>query len=385
MAADIKFYRGSKPLDLTSITDQNAIYFFTDSQEIYMGGKIFGASVETIEAIQADIAALEAVDAQHNAAIKTLEDWKAEAAAAISANTEAAKGAQDAADAAQKEVDDLEAYVGVIPSGYAEETVIAYINKKAEETLASASGGSSESAASVLAALNTYKAENDPKVSANATGVSEAKAAAQAAQEAAEAAQADIDAFMAAADVSENAIDTLKEIQDYITSEGEAAAELLAKIEANEEAIDAIEGDYLKAADKTDLMDAINLKASSEDLAEVAGKVTSVEGDIGTINSEITAIKENVAANAAAAKQAQDEVDALEEIVAGKADATAVTALDGRVAAAEGKITTLEATAHAHENKAVLDGISSAKVSSWDSAEQNAKNYADSLLTWNAL
>lgn len=34
---------------------------------------------------------------------------------------------------------------------------------------------------------------------------------------------------------------------------------------------------------------------------------------------------------------------------------------------------------HSHDNKDVLDGISSAKVTAWDSAEQNAKNYADGL------
>ena len=62
-------------------------------------------------------------------------------------------------------------YVGEIPADYTEETVIAYINKKAEETLNAASGGSSESAASVLAALNTYKAENDPKVTANTNAI----------------------------------------------------------------------------------------------------------------------------------------------------------------------------------------------------------------------
>lgn len=99
--------------------------------------------------------------------------------------------AQAAAEAAQSDVDTLEAYVGTIPGGYAEENVIAYVNKKAEETLNAASGGSSESAASVLAALNTYKSENDPKVAANTTGVSEAKNAAADAQAAADAAQAD--------------------------------------------------------------------------------------------------------------------------------------------------------------------------------------------------
>lgn len=58
-------------------------------------------------------------------------------------------------------------YVGTIPSDekYQDITnIVSYINKKAEETLASAAGGNSESAASVLAALNTYKSENDPKV-----------------------------------------------------------------------------------------------------------------------------------------------------------------------------------------------------------------------------
>lgn len=54
-------------------------------------------------------------------------------------------------------------YVGNIPSNYTETNVIAYINKKAEEVLSQATGGSSESAASVKLALDTYKAENEPK------------------------------------------------------------------------------------------------------------------------------------------------------------------------------------------------------------------------------
>lgn len=35
--------------------------------------------------------------------------------------------------------------------------------------------------------------------------------------------------------------------------------------------------------------------------------------------------------------------------------------------------------AHEHSNKTVLDGITAAKVTAWDAAEQNAKDYADSL------
>ena len=62
-------------------------------------------------------------------------------------------------------------YVGVIPDSYSETNVISYINKKAEETLAAAQGGSSETAASVKQQLDNYKAENDTKVNANTASI----------------------------------------------------------------------------------------------------------------------------------------------------------------------------------------------------------------------
>ena len=62
-------------------------------------------------------------------------------------------------------------YVGEIPSNYTEQTIVAYVNKKAEETLNAASGGSTENAASVKAALETYKSENDKKVTANTQAI----------------------------------------------------------------------------------------------------------------------------------------------------------------------------------------------------------------------
>lgn len=57
-------------------------------------------------------------------------------------------------------------YVGTIPSEYSEENIVAYINKKSEEVLAAAQGGSSETAASVKLALDSYKAETDPRLEA---------------------------------------------------------------------------------------------------------------------------------------------------------------------------------------------------------------------------
>lgn len=382
--ADIKFYRGSKPADITTL-DSSAIYFFTDSKEICMGGNIYGASVATINAIEADIAALESVDGQHQSAISALESWKAEISATVAENTSAAAAAQSAADKAQGEVDALETYVGTIPSNYTQTNIVDYINKVAEETITAANGGSSESAASVLAALNQYKVENDARVDTNAQGITEAKEAAGLAQDAADAAQADIDAFLAAAEVGDAAIDTLKEIQDYITSDGEAAAQMTAKIDANAKAIAAIEADYLKAADKTDLQDAINTKADTS-------VVTALEARVDGIDEEIDALDAAIKTAAGEAQGAQAEVDALEKVVEnlttvvdGKAAASDLNAVSDRVTANESKIETLEDLAHSHTNKSVLDGITGENVASWSAAEQNAKNYADSLLVWNAL
>ena len=55
-------------------------------------------------------------------------------------------------------------YIGTIPSNYTETNVIAFINKKAEEVLAAAQGGSSETAASVKQQLDNYKSENNTRV-----------------------------------------------------------------------------------------------------------------------------------------------------------------------------------------------------------------------------
>jgi len=119
--------------------------------------KLTGSDGKSVEVQVVDVAGLTAlIEAADAKGAQGIED----AAAAL-----------EAAQAAQKTADDLGDFVGDIPDGYTEETVIAYINKKAEETLNAASGGSSESAASVLAALNTYKSENDPKVQANTDAI----------------------------------------------------------------------------------------------------------------------------------------------------------------------------------------------------------------------
>lgn len=77
-------------------------------------------------------------------------------------------------DDSAKAIEDLEAYVGTIPNvpdadgnnKYADLDVIGYINKKSQETLAAAQGGSSETAASVKGQLDDYIGENNARVKA---------------------------------------------------------------------------------------------------------------------------------------------------------------------------------------------------------------------------
>lgn len=62
-----------------------------------------------------------------------------------------------------------------------------------------------------------------------------------------------------------------------------------------------------------------------------------------------------------------------------KVAAEGVAAVKTRLETAEGKITTLEGASHTHANKAELDKVVDGDVAKWNAAEQNAKNYADSL------
>lgn len=83
---------------------------------------------------------------------------------------------KEAAEKAQGDVDDLKELVGTIPEGYeSQSTVVSYIDKKAEETLAAAQGGSTETAASVKTQLDNYKKDNDAAVGANTAAIADIK------------------------------------------------------------------------------------------------------------------------------------------------------------------------------------------------------------------
>ena len=297
-------------------------------------------------------------------AAKVAEE-EARAKLAEQANAVAAKKAQD-------EVDALEVYVGTIPSDdkYADITnIVAFIQKRAEEVLAAAQGGSSETAASVKSALDAYIALNDPKVSKNTTDIATIigdylKKADK--DELAEDIKANADeitridnALKAAIENDGEGLDSIKELATWIEEHGTEAAGYAVAIDALEKLV----GNTAVATQIANAIAAENLAqyAKASDLETTNGNVTALTNKVDTGDKTVSAY---VSA-------------AIEAIKIGDyAKAADLTLLAGRVSVNEGKIVDLEAT------DINLGGRISAmedKVAAWDSAEANAKAYADSL------
>lgn len=381
----IQFYRGNKPESLEGL-NPNAIYFFSNVGEIYTGGQTYGMSEAQsaafelrLDTIENDANALEGIVEQILQVIGAVEGYSKEsilgrldiAEENIQEHTEAIQGlAQDLAD--------LDAYVGDIPTGYEEqETIVAYINKKAEETLAAANGGSSESAASVKAALDSHKAENEASFKVVDESIQAVGAIAQGAQD-------ELNAFKAAADVSDKAIDTLKEIQDYIASDGAAAESMVADIAAAKKA-----GDDAQAAAELAQETADEAAEAAAEAAEVAaqGVANAATAQAAAEAADAKAVAADGKAVAAGAKAdaAQAYAEGVAADVATKASQAALEEAVGDIAENLAAIQALQGVSHSHENKDILDGIGEENIKAWNEAQAKAEAFAQSLLTWNAI
>lgn len=269
------------------------------------------------------------------AAVETkLNTHISEAAAAYETKTDAsaklteAKSYTDTEVAkVQGEVDALETYVGTIPTDekYADITnVIAYINKKSEETLSAAQGGSTETVASVKLALDNYKTENDAAVKANADAIDAIE-----------------DDYLKAADKTElqGAIDAL----EGLVGEKSVSEQISAVTDPLAGRVKAIEDDYLKAADKTELQGNIDTVSAAVELLTNGVSAEEVDGVNDLIQyvkdhgSEVTGMKNDIKANA-------DAIDAIEVDYLKTADKTElsglIAGLDTRMGAAETAIGT---------------------------------------------
>lgn len=168
-------------------------------------------------------------------------------------------------------------------------TTASYTEEEAEKLAGLSNYDDTGVKASIKAISDDYlkasdKTELSGLISAEA---STARAAEKVNADAIAAVKEDVDAFFADADMTASAKDTLKELQQYIASDETAASEMAASIKANADAIDAIEADYLKGADKTELSNAISGKASASDVTNLTTRVTTAEGKITTLEGAV--------------------------------------------------------------------------------------------------
>ncbi len=298
-----------------------------------LGERVTAAEGE-IDTLQGDKTVAGSVDKKIDDAIKALDLANTyDPKGAADGKDEAIAAAQKAGDDAQADVDALGGKVGAVPDG---KTVVQMIAD-----------------AQTAATYDDTQVKADIAANAEAIQVEKGR----------------MDAFMALEDgqTLNAALDSLKEIQDFITNEAADADVLLGKVSALEAILAGIGGEGEKATVVAYMADAIAaLKigdyAKAADLTALAARVTAAEGKLDTLTGADT-VEGSVAKALKDAKAYTDEKDA---------------AMDTRMDAVEGK-------AHEHTNKDVIDGITAAKVSAWDAAEQNAKTYTDGLLTWGSF
>ena len=191
----------------------------------------------------------------------------------------------------------------------------------------------------------------------------------------------------------DTALDTLVEIQNYITTEGAAADQMVLDIAANKKSIEdhiATDHDFAgaDAALKTELEGKINLKADSSVVTELSGKVNTNEQAILALQGVDTGLDGRISALEAKHGNGEGTVESLiatakqEAIDTASGDATskantaesnAKSYTDTEVGKDRARLDALEAIPHhEHSNKGVLDGITSDKVSTWDTVTSKA-------------
>ena len=136
----------------------------------------------------------------------------------------------------------------------------------------------------------------------------------------------------------------------------------------------AIEADYLKSDDKTELNNAIAAETAAREAAltaETAAREAAVKAVADSLTEE-TAARE--AAVKAVADSLTEETAAREAAVKTVADnlAAETEARKSADSALSGRLDSLETKSHTHANKDVLDGITKDKVDAWDAIKEGA-------------
>lgn len=339
--------------------------------------------------IKADLAALEAmigetdVDTQIEDAIAALKlaDTYEEKGAATAALTNAKAYTDTLANGA---VAQNTAAIAAIKDGT---TIDSFADV---ESVVNANAEAAEAAAAQ--ALTDAKAYADGK-----------DAAIAAAQKSGTDAQADVDALEEVVGAVEEGKTVVQMIEDAKTAATYDDTQVKADIAQNAAAIAEIEKDYLKAADKTALQEQITDNKAAIDILNGTGE-GSVDAKIdAAFNDFSTKVSDDAVVNSYkelidwAATHGSEAAELVADI---KANADAidvvegdVAALDERVTQAEADIDGLEAKAHEHANKALLDtytqteaNLADAVAKKHDHANADVLNGIDAtkVADWNA-
>lgn len=334
-----------------------------------------GAAAEEAGKVQG---ALDAYIESNNAAVKKVSDDLAaevlRADAAEKANAAAAKAADDKAVAAQGAVDALAGKVGEVP---ADTTVVEMIAAAQE----AATYDDTELSGRVSAIEGDYLKKADKEtlqgnINTLADRVSDNEEAIALLNDgAAVEGSVDYKIAQAVAQIMENPDETMNSINELVTwinGHAQDALKLSNQVEANKGDIAALEG-------------LVGEKGVSAQIADAIAEALKIDGvDKYALASDLTAAIARIVALEAvdhdhSNKSVLDGITAAKVSAWDAAEQNAKDHADGLNTAMNSRVEALEAIDHDHANKTVLDGISAEKVAAWDAAEGNAKAYTDTL------
>lgn len=249
-------------------------------------------------------------------------------------------------------------------------------------------------------------ATNASNIAKNTQAIADEKAAREAADTALDERLDKIEVFFAGADADGedknalyDALDTLTEIQKYITDEGSAADKMVEDITANTNAITALQN-IVKDGGTLE----VRVDTAESNISEAQGKITALENvtkgytganaiknAIDGVNGKAVAAQGAAQTAQEAAEAAQSDVDALELVVnnatTGLAavgtkatnNASDISGLKTRMTTAEGDIDSLEAIVKTGDdaNTKLRSAITSLQALTGDASKGNAKLRTD--------
>lgn len=341
------------------------------------------------------------------AAAKKAGDDAAAAAAVADGKAVTAQAAADAAAAAaaaaQGDVDALEAYVGTIPEGATATDVVSYVQEKT-------SGIATDAALSELQAQVTTNKNNiatiqgDYLKAVDKTELSDSIGAVDAKVDVLVGADTDKSVRKIAneelvaqliPEAAKESLDTLQEIAAWIQSHPDDASAMSAAIDALESLVGTIPTEGVTATNIVayiqELVAAENSRATTAE-SGISDRVSTLEGKFGEGDGSVADMIATAKQEAidTAATDATTKANAAQSA----AESTAKTYTDTEVGKDRTRLDALEASAHTHDNKGLLDTYTQTEESLADAVAKKHEHSnktvidgitAENINTWNTV